>query len=133
MLKNEIGSDTEYKDSNEMYSGSEDEEITKTPNSKKEKAKNEKSEAEVDEDEYEVSVGGTIKRIKIQDHAQRMQRMNRISRQIIVINVTIKTLEEQKYNVLFEMMDSKGEEVSEFVQELAEIDEAIRNLKDGKN
>ena len=46
--ENEIVSDTEYKDSNETYSGSEDEESAKNLNSKKEK---EKSEAEVDESE----------------------------------------------------------------------------------
>ena len=46
--ENEIVSDTEHKDSNETYSGSEDEESAKNLNSKKEK---EKSEAEVDESE----------------------------------------------------------------------------------
>ena len=54
--ENEIVSDTKYKDSNETYSGSEDEESAKNLNSKKEK---EKSEAEVDESE--VGARGRIK------------------------------------------------------------------------
>jgi hypothetical protein len=108
--ENEIVSDTEYKDSNETYSGSEDEESTKNLNSKKEKAKKEKSEAEVGESE--VGAGGRIKHIKIQDHVQRMQRMSMLSRQIIDIDVAIKALVEQKHNVLSEIRDLLLEEQS---------------------
>jgi hypothetical protein len=105
-----INEDIEYKDSNETYSGSEDVEKTKTPNSKKEKAKKEKSEAEVGESE--VGAGGRIKHIKIQDHVQRMQRMSMLSRQIIEIDVAIKALVEQKHNVLSEIRDLLLEEQS---------------------
>ena len=61
------------------------------------------------------------------------QRINRISNQIRGINATIEALKEQKYDLQFEMRDSEGEEFFEFIQEIAEIDQAIWDLKVEKN
>jgi len=57
------------------------------------------------------------------------QRINRISNKIREINATIEALKEQKYDLQFEMRDSEGEEFFEFIQEIAEIDQAIWDLK----
>lgn len=61
------------------------------------------------------------------------QRINRISNKIREINATIEALKEQKYDLQFEMRDSEGEEFFEFIQEIAEIDQAIWDLKVEKN
>jgi hypothetical protein len=61
------------------------------------------------------------------------QRISRISNQIRGINATIEALKEQKYNIQFEMRDSEGEEFFELFQEIAEIDQAIWDLKVEKN
>jgi hypothetical protein len=61
------------------------------------------------------------------------QRINRISNQIRGINATIEALKEQKYDLQFEMRDPEGEEFFEFIQEIAEIDQAIWDLKVEKN
>ena len=61
------------------------------------------------------------------------QRINRISNKIREINATIEALKEQKYDLQFEMRDSEGEEFFELIQEIAEIDQAIWDLKVEKN
>jgi predicted nucleic acid-binding Zn-ribbon protein len=61
------------------------------------------------------------------------QRINRISNKIREINATIEALKEQKYDLQLEMRDSEGEEFFEFIQEIAEIDQAIWDLKVEKN
>jgi hypothetical protein len=60
-----------------------------------------------------------------------MQRIQRLNAKIRDIDAMILGITEQKYNLLHEMNESnvQGEEFYEFIQEIAEIDQTIWDLK----
>lgn len=60
-----------------------------------------------------------------------VQRITRINNKIIEIDAIIMGINEQKYNLLAEMDEKnvEGEEFFEYIQEIAEIDQTVWDLK----
>jgi hypothetical protein len=58
-----------------------------------------------------------------------VQRINRLSRQIIEIDATIKALNEKKIDLELEMDNSEGDDFLDLFQEIAEVDQVIWDLK----
>jgi|LakMenEpi03Aug12_release.lakeMendotaPanAssembly.Ray.scaffolds.fasta_scaffold208986_4 hypothetical protein len=58
-----------------------------------------------------------------------VQRINRLSRQIIEIDATIKALNEKKIDLQLEMDNSEGDDFLDLFQEIAEVDQVIWDLK----
>jgi len=58
-----------------------------------------------------------------------VQRINRLSRQIIEIDATIKALKEKKIDLQLEMDNSEGDDFLDLFQEIAEVDQVIWDLK----
>ena len=59
------------------------------------------------------------------------QRLGRINTRILEINAMIAVITEQKYNVQFEMNENnaQGDNFIDFIQEIAELDQTIWDLK----
>ena len=58
-----------------------------------------------------------------------VQRINRLSRQIIEIDATIKALNEKKIDLQLEMDNSEGDDFLDLFQEIADVDQVIWDLK----
>lgn len=58
-----------------------------------------------------------------------VQRINRLSRQIIEIDATIMALNEKKIDLQLEMDNSEGDDFLDLFQEIAEVDQVIWDLK----